>query len=414
MPCSSARARELLRKGKAVVLRMFPFTIMLKFRDGGVVQKIELKIDPGSKTTGIVLVGDFKNGKKVIFAVNLKHRGEKIKNALKSRCSIRRGRRNRSTRYREPRFLNRTRPKGWLPPSLESRVSNVSTFTKKLVKFAPVSCIALELVKFDTQKLNNQLIQGVEYQQGTLFGFELREYLLEKWHYSCAYCDAKETKLEIEHVIPIKSGGSNRVSNLVMACRPCNKKKDNLPLEKFLNDPVKLQKIKAQLKAPMKDAAAVNSTRYAICEALEKIGLKVSTWSGGLTKFNRANQGYKKEHWVDAACIGETGNCVKIPIKLKPLVVTANGHGSRQMCRVDKFGFPRTKSKSKRVVHGFQTGDIVTAIVTKGKKIGTYFGRVAIRVSGSFNIKTASAIVQSIRYKYFRLIQKSDGYSYEF
>ncbi len=82
------------------------------------------------------------------------------------------------------------------------------------------------------------------------------------------------------------------------------------------------------------------------------------------------------------------------------------------MCRVDKFGFPRTKAKSLKAVKGFQTGDIVKAVVTKGKKIGTYVGRVAVRKTGSFNIKTSVGTVQGIAWKYCKLVQKMDGYLY--
>ncbi len=414
MPCHPARARELLRKGRAVVLRMFPFTILIKDRVGGDMQDVELKLNPGSKVTGVALVGNFKRGKKIIFAANLKHRGLSIKDALENRRKLRNHRRNRHLRYRKARYKNRARAKGWLPPSLESRIYNVRSFTKKLYNFVPITSIQVESAKFDTQKMNNQLIQGVEYQYGTLFGYELRNYLLEKWGYKCAYCEARidQARLEIEHIIPRSCGGSNRVSNLVIACRKCNKKKGTMPLEKFLNNKLKLDTIKKQMKAPMRDAAAINATRYKIVRMLKELGLEVKTWSGGLTKFNRMQQGYEKDHWIDAACVGETGKQVFIPTSLTPLIVTANGHGSRHMCLVDEFGFPRAKPKSKQVVNGFRTGDIVTAVVTKGKKIGTYFGRVAIRASGYFNITTLNETVQGIGYKYCHILHKSDGFNY--
>ena len=97
---------------------------------------------------------------------------------------------------------------------------------------------------------------------------------------------------------------------------------------------------------------------------------------------------------------------------VKPLAIHATGHGSRQMCRVDRFGFPRTKPKAQKRVKGFQTGDIVKAIVTKGLKIGTYIGRVAVRTSGSFNITTAFGTVQGISYRYCKLLHRIDGYNY--
>ena len=412
MPCHPARARELLGLAKARVFRLKPFTIILTEREGGETQVIEQKVDPGSKQTGISLVGAFKRGKRVIFAITLEHRGQQIKEALESRRGIRRSRRNRKTRYRKPRFDNRTRPRGWLPPSLMSRVGNVTSWTKKLLRLAPLSEIAVEIVRFDMQKIANPEISGVEYQQGELFGYEVREYLLEKWERKCAYCDKKDTPLEIEHIIPKSKNGSHRVSNLTLACTKCNQKKGNKPVEKFIIDKRRLKKILSKAKAPLRDVAAVNATRYATGNSLKSFGLPTSFWSGGRTKHNRVKQGYEKDHWIDAVCVGETGLDVFISPKLKPLHIKAEGRGSRQKCRVNRFGFPRTKAKSQKRVYGFQTGDLVKAIVDKGKKTGTYIGRVAVRTTGNFNIKVKNKTIQGINSKYCHLWQRTDGYSY--
>jgi 5-methylcytosine-specific restriction endonuclease McrA len=412
MPCHPARARELLGSAKARVFRLKPFTIILTDRIDGDTQAIELKVDPGSKQTGIALVGDFKRGKRAIFAVNLEHRGQNIKEALESRRAIRRSRRNRKTRYRKPRFDNRTRPKGWLPPSLMSRVANVSSWTKKIFRFTPVSEIDVETVRFDMQKMANPEISGLEYQQGELFGYEVREYLLEKWGRKCVYCDKKDTPLEVEHIVSKRGGGSNRVSNLTLACTRCNQKKGSGPVKAFVSDPIRLRKILSKARAPLTDAAAVNATRYATGNALKSFGLPIRFWSGGRTKYNRAKQGYKKDHWIDAVCVGETGEHVFISPKLKPLLIKAEGRGTRQKCRVDQFGFPRTKAKSQKRVCGFQTGDLVKAVVDKGKKKGVYVGRVAVRTTGNFNIKVNKKTIQGINARYCRLWQRTDGYSY--
>ena len=113
-PCKPSMARKLLNAKKAAVFRQFPFTIILKKEVTANPESIEIKIDAGSKTTGLALV----QSNKVIFGAELSHRGQAIKNSLESRRSLRRGRRSRKTRYRQDRFLNRTRPKGWLAPSL--------------------------------------------------------------------------------------------------------------------------------------------------------------------------------------------------------------------------------------------------------------------------------------------------------
>ena len=171
MPCTPARM--LLRGRKAAVLRRYPFTIIVKARTDGDLQPIELKTDPGSKVTGVALVADYaKRGKTVVWAMDLQHRGQAIKDALDSRRGIRRGRRNRKTRYRASRFDNRTRQDGWLAPSLMSRVYNVMTWGQRLQRFTPLRSVAVETVRFDMQAMVNPEISGVEYQQGTLAGYE--------------------------------------------------------------------------------------------------------------------------------------------------------------------------------------------------------------------------------------------------
>ena len=407
MPCHPARARELLRKRRAAVYRRYPFTIIIKDREGGVLQKTQLKFDPGSKTTGIAIVIEAQRGKRCIWAAELTHRGSTIKKALEQRRGIRRSRRNRKTRYRKPRFDNRTRQKGWLPPSLQSRVDNIASWTNKLRSFVPITDLSTELVRFDTQALQNPEISGVEYQQGTLMGYEVREYLLEKWNRKCVYCGKKDVPLEVEHINPKSRGGSNRISNLTLACEPCNKKKGKQTAAEF-----GFPQIEAQAKKPLKDAAAVNATRFAVLNALKATGLDVETGTGGRTKYNRCKQDYPKTHWLDAACVGKSGEAVFAEPAFQALQIKAMGRGSRQKCRVDKYGFPRTKAKSTKRVHGFQTGDMVKAIVPAGKKAGTYVGRVAVRTSGFFNIKTKDKTIQGISYKYCSLIQRMDGYAY--
>jgi 5-methylcytosine-specific restriction endonuclease McrA len=408
MPCHPARARELLDKGKAAVYRRYPFTIILTDREGGEVQPTAFKIDPGSKTTGLAVIAVFKRGTRLIWAAELTHRGQQIKEALQSRRQIRRSRRQRHTRYRPARFDNRRRPDGWLPPSIKSRVDNITTWANKIAAQCPISQVSMELVKFDTQKMQNAEISGVEYQQGELMGYEVREYLLEKWGRKCAYCGIQNVPLEVEHIVPRVRTGSNRVSNLTLACHACNIAKGTQTAAEF-----GYPHIHAKAKQPLKDAAAINSSRWALYRIFADSGCPVEVGSGGRTKYNRTRQHYPKTHWLDAACVGESGERVFFQQGHQPLLIAASGRGSRQMCKMDKYGFPRTSAKSKKRVRGFQTGDMVKAIVTTGKKVGTYVGRVAIRTSGSFNIKPQHDIVQGISWRCCRLLQRMDGYTYQ-
>ena len=287
MPTTPARARLLLKAGKAVILRRFPLVIILReARPEAIVDPLRVKLDPGSRTSGIAVVND-RSGE-VIWTAELTHRSQEIHEALAKRRSVRRSRRNRHTRYREPRFANRRRPKGWLAPSLLSRVLHLVTWVKRLARWCPIGAISQELVSFDTALLQDPAIAGQEYQRGTLFEAEIKEYLLLKWQHRCAYCAATNTRLELDHVHPRSKGGSNRVSNLVIACRACNEAKADQAIETFLADrPNVLAHIQAQQKAPLVDAAAVNSTRWRLYEALQALGLPVEVGSGGRTRWNR-------------------------------------------------------------------------------------------------------------------------------
>ena len=226
MPCHAARAREVLAKGKAVVVRRYPFVIRLKHNPiEPETQPVAIKLDPGAKTTGIAIVRITSDVHYVLHLSELTHRGAAIKESMAKRAAYRRNRRSRKTRYRPARSYNRTRHEGWLPPSLQSRVDNVMSWVGRYRRWCHITEIVVETVRFDTQLLVNPEINGIEYQQGTLYGYEVREYLLEKWGRKCAYCDAQNGPLEIEHIQPKGRRGSDRLSNLTLACHGCNQSK---------------------------------------------------------------------------------------------------------------------------------------------------------------------------------------------
>ncbi len=378
--------------------------------------KYRLKIDPGAKTTGLAIV----QNNVVVWAAELTHRGFAIRDTLTSRRQLRRSRRNRKTRYRAARFNNRRRQAGWLPPSLNSRVENILTWVRRLLKFCPITAISQELVRFDLQKLQNPEVSGVMYQQGELAGYEVREYLLTKFGRRCVYCGATDTRLEVEHLVPRSQGGSDRVSNLAIACHPCNQAKGNQNIKDFLlGKPDILKRVLAQAKKPLADAAAVNTTRWALFERIKAVGLPLETGTGGLTKFNRTRLGLAKTHWGDAVAVGSSTPEQVIVKVTKPLMIKATGYGHRRMCNITKFGFPQVNKKGEfavrsrtKILHGFQTGDMVKAVVPKGKNAGIHVGRVTVRVTRQFDISTATRRLQIINHKYCKPIHRQDGYCY--
>lgn len=429
MPCHPARARKLLDRGRARVVRAAPFTIRLTDRLAAesAIDGLALRIDPGSKGTGIVLTDDKQEQESAptgqasvrrgLWSAVVEHRGQQIKKAMGQRCDYRRGRRSRNLRYRAPRFNNRKRAPGWLPPSLRHRVDTTLSTTKRLMKLAPVVELHVERVAFDVHSLSaGKPLEGAEYQQGTLHGYEVREYLLAKWGRACAYCGATGVPLQIEHIQPRSHGGSDRVSNLTLACAPCNQAKSSLPLEVFLaKDPGLVNRIKQQSKTPLRDAAAMNATRNRLFAALTCLGVPVYGWSGGRTKCNRVRAGLPKSHTLDALAVGAVDHDAGQRIVRHPdtvLVIACTGRGTHARTRPDRYGFPRLRLPRTKRFFGYATGDLVRAVVPSGRNQGTHMGRVAVRASGSFNIKTVQGLVQSVHHRHLRLLQRSDGYGY--
>ncbi len=412
-PVHPGRARLLLKAGKAAVYRRYPFTLILKHHvEQPAPAPLRLKIDPGAKTTGLALVDDVTG--EVVWAAELTHRGAEIKKALDKRRSVRQGRRSRRTRYRAPRFNNRRRRAGWLPPSLLSRVANILTWVARLCRLAHITALSQELVRFDLHNLENLEIAGIAYQQGTLFGYEIREYLLAKWKRTCAYCGAQNVPLQVEHIVSRAQDGTNRVSNLALACQACNLKKGTQDIQEFLShDEKRLARLLAQAKAPLKDATAVNVTRWELNRRLRATGLSLETGSGGRTKYNRVSRGLPKTHWVDAACIGASTPEGLRTSDVFPLLIEAEGRGRRKMCNTNALGFPTGHRKRRRRYFGCQTGDMVRAVVpSRFKCAGTHVGRVAVKAAGTFTIATKHGKVTDVPHRYCRPLHRSDGYAY--
>ncbi|WP_232789540.1 RNA-guided endonuclease IscB [Streptomyces jeddahensis] len=426
IPTHPARARKLLDQGRAVVANHTPFAIRLKDRllEQSEVAGVAVRIDPGSKGTGIAITVDQDavvpstapfRVRRGLFAAELVHRGSYISKRMQQRAAYRRRRRSSNLRYRAPRFDNRAREPGWLPPSIQHRVDSTVSIVRRLVRLFPVSEAHMESAAFDTHALSaGRPLEGAEYQQGTLYGYEIREYLLAKWGRACAYCGAVGVPLQIEHIRPRARGGSDRVSNLTLACGPCNQAKGVMPLAEFLADqPDRLARVEAQAKASLRDAAAMNATRQQLCLALSELNMPVRAWSGGRTKYNRTRMRLAKTHTLDALCVGELPEAaivVRHPEAV--LVVTATGRGLYARTTPDKFGFPRLLRPRDKQHYGYSTGDLVSASLPSGRYQGKHTGRVAVRATGRFNIRTAAGLVQGIHHRHLRLLQRADGYGY--
>ncbi|WP_326589626.1 RNA-guided endonuclease IscB [Streptomyces sp. NBC_01294] len=429
MPCHPARARALLDSGRAVVARRAPFAIRLKHRTrtGSTVEGVQLRLDPGSKATGIAITDERRQVdpqarapvvRRGLIAIELRHRGQQIHRGMMRRAGYRRRRRSANLRYRAPRYENRPRPAGWLPPSLRHRIDATLSLVTRLCRYAPVVEIHVEQVAFDTAA-----VAGVRPSEirgnpdSTLAGSEVREFLLAKWNRSCAYCGATGVPLNIEHVRPRSRGGSDRMSNLVLACIPCNQAKGTSRVEEFLSgQPTRLADVITQLRKPLQDVAVMNATRLQVVEALTTLGVPVHTWSGGRTRWNRFAARLPKSHTLDALATGviipERGDAV-VRVPAQVLVVTSTGRGSYARTTPDRFGFPRLQRPRGKVHHGYATGDLVEAVLSKGKWVGKWVGRIAVRTSGQHRITTLTSRFD-VSHRNLRLLQRADGYTYGF
>lgn len=416
MPCTERRARILLQKGRAVIHQYKPeFTIRLTDRlaKDSIVHPLAIGVDPGAKHTGIAIT-DQTTGK-VISLYQIDHQREFIRDKLKKRNNRRRRRRSANLRYRKARFENRvSKHKETIhQPSTRHVVYSIVNFIKKLMKIYNIKKCYIELVKFDTQKLDNPYISGIEYQRGELYNVkDLRAYILAKYNNRCVYCGKPVHECgggEIDHVTPRSRGGSNRVSNLVLACKKCNKAKGNKTLNEFA--PHKAKEIRKQLKKSLAWAGIMNVVIGRLLEEIKNLGLKLYTVPGYETHKRRTDRNIPKTHAIDALFTTGSIFIVKNWNKLKTIIVKCIGRGDRRMARTNSAGFPIGHRERKKKYFNFITGDFVKAIVTKGKKIGTYIGRITVRKNGSFVINTNKGKIDGISYKYCKLLQYSNGYN---
>lgn len=294
MPCKPAKARHLLEQGNAKVVNRNPFTIQLLYWSGECKQDIKLGIDPGYSTIGFSAIT--KNEELISGELELRKNVSKL---ISDRAMYRRNRRNHLW-YRQPRFNNRSKPKGWLAPSIKHKLDTHERLINKLTSILPVTKIVIEVAKFDTQKIQNPEISSIEYQQGELQGYNVKEYLLEKFKYHCAYCGKSGVPLEVEHIIPKSRGGSNRVSNLTIACHNCNQKKGNKTAKEF-----GYPRIQKQAKKSLRSTSFMNLVYSRLFKNIKQKykDIEVKCTYGYKTKYRRLKQKLDKTHSNDAFVI---------------------------------------------------------------------------------------------------------------
>ena len=438
------RARKLMEAKRAVIYRYYPTVIIIRdidARDFDSLPSYRIKIDPGSVHTGIVIVCNETN--KVMYSIQIKHRAAEIRELLQTRNSARRNRRNRETPYRRSKWKNgngseRPSKEGCLPPSVKSIGDNIINTVKKLKRFINITECSFEAVRFDSQLMDDPDIEGKQYQQGKLSGYELREYLLEHFRHICQYCGgvSGDSILEWEHMIPKSRGGTDSLKNATLSCFSCNRDKGAMTPEEWLEHlrktSPKSEKEKQltetrirHLEGILRSNTVYGSNRYSawtnmLRRSIEKelfdIFGDIECSSGGRTKYNREKiLDLPKDHHIDALAVGTVPiegyiDCTNGYV----LYMTATGRGNRRRGLINDCGIINVKWTDRRKrFNGLQTGDIVRVNTPNGKYSGIYTGRVKIRKSGSHDIRTLDGqLVTGTKQSVYKVLQHSDGYSY--
>lgn len=259
MPCSSRKARVLLKSNKACVVKRTSFTIKLLYGSTGYKQPITLGVDAGSKHVGL----SASTGSHELYREEMSPRNDVVR-LLAKRRELRRSRRNRKTRYRAPRFDNRvhSKHKGWLAPSVEVKIQEHITVIKRICRILPITLIRVETAEFDTQRLKammegKPLPVGTDYQLGEMYDeYNVRQYVLKRDGYKCCCCGAHTTKKQVKlHVHHLESRlvGGNAPSNLITLCADCHKA--------LHAGKIPLDKLKKKRGKPLRDAAFMGIMR---------------------------------------------------------------------------------------------------------------------------------------------------------
>ena len=351
---------RLLKTQKAHIVSYEPFTIQLDYKpDTHIIQPMTLGVDSGAIHSGYSVANEHRE----YYSAEVIARDD-ISKRLSDRRMYRQNRRSRKTRYRKPRFNNRkNKKKGWLPPSLEQKVAVQVNEIGHLHHYFPIETIIIEIAEFDIQKIKNPDISGIEYQQGTLQGYNIRNYLLEKHGRKCFYCGKTVSKFEVEHMTPKTRGGSNRIDNLTLSCHECNQKKDTLTAEEFIKQTLPAKKVATKLKQLPNEKrlfeymAHMNATRWALYNTIDKKYPNVKITYGYITKYKRIQASLSKAHHIDAKCIA---NFPTVPSMEQTVVKVKMRRHNRQLHRaIFSKGHIRKAACLPTATFGFQLYDLV-------------------------------------------------------
>ena len=368
------KVRHLLKDGRAEVVKCCPFTIRLLYDSTHYTQDIVLGVDAGSKHIGLSGTTETKE----LYASDVELRND-IVDLISTRRQNRRFRRNRKTRYRKARFLNRlSDKKDWLAPSIRQKVDTHMTVVSRVCKILPVTKIIVETASFDIQKIKDPDISGTGYQHGEQLDFwNVREYVLFRDGHTCQCCKgkSKDPVLNVHHIESRKTGG-DAPNNLITLCETCHKG--------YHSGAVQLPKA-IHRGMRFKDAAFMGVMRWNFYNKLKEIyelqGIEIRMTFGYLTKNTRIRHHLPKEHYIDARCI--SGHPEAIPSNEVFYQKKVRCHNRQIHKNTILKGGIRKRNQAGYLVKGFRLFD---KVAYKGREY-FIFGR---RQSGFFDLRNLS------------------------
>lgn len=377
MPCSPHRARVLLKEGKAKVVKRTPFVIQLIIPTGETKQDTTLGVDSGFTHVGLSAVSD----KEELFSADVSLRTDMVK-LNSERAMYRRNRRGRKTRYRKPRFLNRTKPEGWLAPSIQHKLDSHKKLISMVKRLLPVTKTVIEVAAFDVQKIKNPEIQGIGYQNGDQVGFwNVREYVLYRDSHKCQApkCNHKDKVLNVHHIVSRQVGG-DRPNNLITLCETCHSKHHKGEID-----------LKIKRTNGFKAETFMSIVRWRLTNETNS-----KHTFGYITKANRIAWGLDKSHINDAFVIAGGVN----QLRTQPLVIKQVRKCNRKLY---KGARSHIRNTAAREIKGFRRFD---KVLWEGN-VAFVFAR---RTSGSFDIRDIynTSLHKSVSFKQLELLERGN------
>lgn len=297
MPTTNQKARKLLKLGKAKIYRYNPFTIQLLYATGETTQPVNVGIDTGARMIGVAITSEDK-----IFAKGEVELRQDISDNIRARAALRKARRGRKTRYRQARFLNRKRPAGWLPPSVQSKLNATILWIDRFCSLVPSPRLSIEVGKFNLLKMigaKSSEIEAKDY-------FDVRYYVFTRDEYTCQVCKKKNKILRTHHLVFKSCGGTNRADNLITVCADCHTSENHKPggiLYRWMKDSKKVRQYK--------DPTFMNIVR----KRTSTIYPNARITYGSETSPRRISIGLEKTHYNDAIAISEIDIIIDNPLE---------------------------------------------------------------------------------------------------